>query len=120
MSTFILFACASAGLTLIVVRGSIFEPIRNFVLLRAQPVVQDNNIVSESFVLWRWVGKLLTCCQCSGFWCGMLIGVWYTFTINTHPYLFLPTIVVCGFAGSILAMTTDIILELLFHLRRSR
>ena len=57
----VLLLLGFTGLTLIIVRGSIFHGFREW-LLRMRP--QD-------------LGYLLTCPQCMGFWVGLLGGVIY-------------------------------------------
>ena len=79
----VLLLCVGlTGLTLIIVRGSVFHGFRDW-LLRERP---DD------------VGYLFTCCQCLGFWLGLLGGMLYA-DIGTAPL----------YAGavSLMAMLTD-------------
>lgn len=87
-----LFLMISYGLTLIITQGSIFEGLRNYF-----------NKVSPNFF-----GILLSCVKCTGFWVGLLLGVFfnpiYPFILAYLPvkivigkvFLYIISIVLCG------------------------
>jgi len=81
-----MFVPAVIGMTLIVTQSEIFKKTRSFVKSK-----------SEFF------GKLLSCVQCSGTWCGWILG----FVLDL-PYWGL-----AGFAGSFLAMLGEALLSYL-------
>jgi len=87
---FLLFACATAGLTHIMVDSAIMAPLRNL-LERLLPAP---------------IFGVFECYQCMGTWCGFLCG-YLVFGFD------IPTILVSGFAGSFIAMfSADIIARL--------
>lgn len=88
MVAFLLFVLATVGLTLIIVDGSIFEPVRCFLEKKLPEKVYD----------------VFECYQCMGTWCGFVCGA-MTFGLNP---LF---IILSGFAGSFLAMFTGLIFD---------
>lgn len=88
MVAFLLFAFATIGLTMIIVDGSIFEPVRCFLEKKLPEKVYD----------------VFECYQCMGTWCGFICGA-MAFGLNP---LF---IILSGFAGSFLAMFTGAILD---------
>lgn len=57
------------GITNLLVNGSIFDDIRNYLL-----------------VMHPKLGKLLTCMQCSGFWVGVLLGLFNFAGIIENPW----------------------------------
>jgi len=75
----LLFCVAVVGMTHILVDSTIFEPIRNFFRERV-PVI----------------GKMMGCYQCSGFWCGLFLGL----TILSYNVWI---VFAAGCAGSFLA-----------------
>jgi hypothetical protein len=70
------------GITLIIVRGDIFQSVRQW-LLAKRP---------------KDIGYLFTCCQCVGFWVGLLGGLVYADLLMVPLY---------AGAVSLLAMITD-------------
>jgi hypothetical protein len=90
---FLLFALATIGLTLIIVDGSIFEPVRCFLEKRLPEKVYD----------------VFECYQCMGTWCGFICGA---MAFGLNPII----IILSGFAGSFLAMFTGMILDKLDRL----
>jgi hypothetical protein len=54
----LLIALIGWSLTNLLVNGSIFDPLRNYLLIKSPAIA-----------------KLLTCMQCSGFWVGVFIGI---------------------------------------------
>ena len=55
---YLIYILVGWGLTGILVNGSIFYSLRNYLLVKVP-----------------FIGKLFTCVQCSGFWVGILMGV---------------------------------------------
>lgn len=76
--TLLLFILAVIGLTHIVVDSEIAEPAHEWAKAH-----------------WPWLGRMMDCHQCAGFWCGLVLGP----VVSWNPLLW----VVCGFAGSFLA-----------------
>lgn len=60
----LLFIMTSVGITNIIVNGSIFEPIRQFI---------ENK---SSFL-----GDMLQCPMCTGFWVGMAASFWFSIPV---------------------------------------
>jgi len=90
MSEFLLFACATAGLTHIMVDSVIMAPLRNL-MQRLLPA---------------FIFEVFECYQCMGTWCGFLCG-YLVFGFD------IPTILISGFAGSFIAMlSADVIARL--------
>jgi hypothetical protein len=84
----ILFIVSSIGLTHILIDGSIFEPLRNFVIK----------------YLPKYISSGFTCYMCLGFWMSMVCA-WLVFDdINIKQIL------ACGFAGSFLSMLGAVII----------
>ena len=81
ISSLILFALSVVGMTHIIVDGSIFQPVRDFI----QKILPER------------ICQLFTCYQCCGTWCGFLAGA---ILISLNPWV----ILLCGCAGSFLAM----------------
>ncbi len=82
MQNFILFILSTIGLTNIIVHGKILDVIglRSFLKKR----------LNSNFF------ELFECYECSGFWCGMIMGITL---ISDNPYY----VISCGFAGSLLS-----------------
>jgi hypothetical protein len=57
---FLIFTLSSAGITLIVVLSYLLEPIRDFVSARSS-----------------FLGKLVSCTMCMGFWVGAVCSMWF-------------------------------------------
>jgi len=85
----LLFIGSVIGMTNIVVDSTIIAPIRNWTKTKCPKL-----------------GELMTCHQCSGFWCGLICG-WISISNNVT------TIFVCGCAGSFLATINLILTDLL-------
>lgn len=62
------FLLVGWSITSILVNGSIFDPLRTYLIVRNP-----------------FFSKLLTCMQCSGFWVGVGVGSLSTFGIIYHP-----------------------------------
>ncbi len=77
MANFLLFLFAAAGMTMIIVDGSIMAPVRNL-LKKTLP---------------EKVYNVLECYQCTGFWSGMFCGF---VLVNSNILI----VFVCGCAGS--------------------
>ena len=90
MKDFLLFACATAGLTHIVVDSTIIAPFRN---------LMERLLPASIF-------ELFECHQCFGLYSGLLCG-YLVFGFD------IPTILASGFAGSFISMlSADIIARL--------
>jgi hypothetical protein len=76
----------SVGMTHIVVEGEIFRPIREFV---------------EKYTF-NFLSKLINCYQCTGFWCGIILGLGF-YTPTTLCTLELTRVFACGCASSCLS-----------------
>lgn len=85
----ILFALSVIGMTNIIVDSTIFAPIRNLAKIK-----------------YPKIGELMTCHQCSGFWCGLVCG---SILGSNNPFV----IYAYGCAGSFLATTNLIVSDLL-------
>lgn len=77
----LLFIFAVIGMTHIVVQGEIMDPIDSWA---------EKNLPAKLY------HGLFECFQCSGFWCGAILGL---FIISFNPFI----IFACGCAGSFLA-----------------
>lgn len=66
LTNLVLFVIGSVGMTHIVVEGEIFRPVRSFV---------------EKYTF-NFLSKLINCYQCSGFWCGVFMGLGLYFPEN--------------------------------------
>jgi hypothetical protein len=76
----VLFVFGVIGMTHIIVDSGIFMPVRNW-LKTLLPV---------------YIYKIVECYQCSGTWCGFVVG-WMVMGDSVF------TVLACGFAGSFLA-----------------
>ena len=85
----ILFVFSVIGMTNIVVDSTIFAPVRNWTKIKHPKI-----------------GELMTCHQCSGFWCGLVCG---SILGSINPLV----IFAYGCAGSFLATTNLIVSDLL-------
>ena len=92
----ILFILASIGMTHIIVDGSIFEGVRNW--LKKQ--------LSE-----RAYG-MLECYQCTGFWCGLVSG-YFTIAMFLPLWTQFPITFFCGCASSYLSALAALHLNVL-------
>ena len=90
MINFFIFCFATIGLTNIIVDSSLFAPIRK----RLQSVLNES------------VYELFECHQCCGTWCGFICG---GILISWNRVVML----MCGFAGSFLASTHYLLVELI-------
>jgi len=106
---FLLFVLASMGFTNIVVHSYILEGFREWIRQDC-PLASPWSIACKT---WDWIfhggvinalKDIITCYQCAGFWCGLIIG----YILISHHIL---GILACGFAGSYLAETSEIIKE---------
>jgi hypothetical protein len=64
----IFFLLIGWSITSILVNGSIFDPLRNYLTVKAP-----------------FFSKLLTCMQCSGFWVGVILGSLAVTKTIVHP-----------------------------------
>jgi hypothetical protein len=132
MSDFLFFVIASVGMTLILVRGDIFKEVRNWITsfapklptqvevqqIAGQDVPVQPTLPLTTFqYLCQKIIMAIHCCQCTGFWCGALCGIWYVYftsdTVNIVDGL--PKLFLCGCIGSVCSLTADILLEY-FHI----
>jgi hypothetical protein len=79
----------SVGITLIVATGKVLRPLREALVRRAAT---------------RWLGTLLSCCMCVGFWVGLATG-WRLGHRTVAEILW------CGGAVSLMSYTADLILR---------
>jgi hypothetical protein len=86
-----LFILGVIGMTHIVVDSVIFAPIHKWIKPRC-----------------KWLVKLMDCYQCSGFWCGILLGA---ALFGLHPLI----VFAAGCAGSFLAQFGWLVLDALEH-----
>lgn len=134
MVDFLLFCLASVGMTLILVRGSLFASFREKLALEAERIqnTRQKKKQAAGFSLIEFVGGMLHCVQCTGFWCGLFCGfflltsdsVWIGFSSMGPRLLFNRILMLfcCGLAGSFLASVGDILVEWMFFskLRKER
>jgi hypothetical protein len=66
------FSFLGWAITNILVNGSIFDPLRIYLQ-----------------VMYPTLGKLVTCMQCSGFWVGILFGLFISSNQMVNPFMFL-------------------------------
>jgi hypothetical protein len=92
LSDFLLFSVAAIGFTHIMVDSVIMQPLRDWIMTRAQ------NTTGKTQWFWGKITKILSCYQCAGFWCGLLAGA-ILVSIN------ILVIFMCGCATSFLALT---------------
>ena len=90
MVNFILFVLATIGLTNIIIDGSIFAPLRNFL---------EKILPSKIYSIFQ-------CFQCMGTWCGFICG----FLLVGHSW---QVVVCCGFAGSFIAVFGNVFINYL-------
>ncbi|MDR3232195.1 MAG: hypothetical protein LBT46_00760 [Planctomycetaceae bacterium] len=162
--SFFLYLLGTVGMTLIIVKGVIFQPVRNYIgkkaaqaryvremraadggLLDNQRVqfnqagevhTEAGGILSKrTFV--EFVNELISCTQCTGFWCGLFCGILLltpdasvliqfslqfsqTYQLSEGHLLILSLHYLlvwfcCGAAGSFAASFGDILLEWVFY-----
>lgn len=86
------FALATIGLTNIIVHGRILDLIKI-----------GGNSIREWMQSFEWSKQLFECYECTGFWAGLICGS----MIVSHQF---HVILMCGFAGSVIAQTfTDLV-----------
>jgi hypothetical protein len=88
-TTFLWFALATIGFTNIVVHGKVMEVLR----------VGDKTL-REWLNSWSFTKEMTSCYECTGFWTGMICGLF--FLSWNWTLIMLP---MCGFAGSVLSKT---------------
>lgn len=127
MTDFLLFCLAAVGTTLIVVRGAIFLPVRNFFANETDRIRRrrEKKGLPPSFSLIEFLHELLGCVQCTGFWCGVLCGLFLVSSDTAWASLSEPglrqlvnrllMLFCCGAAGSFLSPLADVLLEWLFY-----
>jgi hypothetical protein len=65
----LIFSILGWSITNILINGSIFDPIRNYLIVK-QP----------------FFSKLMTCMQCSGFWVGCFISIFNSSGVLENPF----------------------------------
>lgn len=134
MIDFLLFCLASVGMTLILVRGSLFASFREKLFEEADRIRNKRQKKGQAngFTLIEFVADMIHCVQCTGFWCGLFCGfflltsdsVWIGFSFMGPRLLFNRILMLfcCGLAGSFLASVGDILIEWMFFskLRKER
>lgn len=86
---FILFLLATVGLTNIIVHGKIFESV-----IPIKPWLKKK-LSKDTY-------ELFECCECMGFWCGLVCGL-----IIFPSWIFL----IYGFIGSLISGWNNLIFE---------
>jgi len=122
---FLLFCMGSIGLTAILVDGKIFQPFREMLERNvAMATERFEKMRNRPSVMPRtWSGFLLailTCYQCCGFWSGLFCGLLLTFSYWSYPHMSISLYIwgallelMCGFAGSFLAVIYIKLLDLI-------
>lgn len=137
----ILFCLAATGMTLIIVQGSIFEPLREILARKVEKLEQNRKEknLSRKFTILESIHKILHCLQCTGFWCGIFCGFFlltsdvlmsgYTMQItqtsaNFNNWLplfnnikivrWIMLLFCCGLTGSFLAPLGDLLLQWIY------
>ena len=80
MITLLIFILACWGMTHILVVGSIFDPIRDYIIIRS-----------------KYLGKLIACHQCTGFWVGFFLSLIFR---DLPPFPFYIGPIIYGFISS--------------------
>jgi len=94
MLTFLLFILATIGATLITTQSYIFKHIRD--------KIQEMN---------QSLGKLLKCCQCSGFYWGIIIKTLLMIYYHELTIMSLLIIPIYGFIGSFICYLTYLLIK---------
>lgn len=76
---FLIWLITAYGMTSIIVWGSIFEPLRNFLFSWS-----NRGILK---FLWKFLHKLTTCMLCTGTWVGFFMGKFVFTPIGFNFYL---------------------------------
>ncbi|MDR3182629.1 MAG: DUF1360 domain-containing protein [Planctomycetaceae bacterium] len=134
---FFLYLLGTVGMTLIVVKGVIFQPVRQFIGEKADAARQQRERQAEKTgklpprSIIEFLSELISCTQCTGFWCGLFCGI-LMLTPDANvllqlgkedklgQYVVLPVHYLllwfcCGTAGSFAASLGDIVLEWVFY-----
>ena len=132
MTDFLLFCLASVGMTLILVRGSIFQSFRQYLANETARIRRrrEKKGLKPVFSLIGCLHELIECVQCSGFWCGMFCGLVFitsdTYWVNLENvgirYLGNRILMLfcCGAVGSFLAPLGDLSIQWLFCVKELR
>lgn len=80
LETFLYCILCSLGTTMIVLRGSLFAPIREI----AEAYSVKNKFIEFDFA------KLLSCPMCFGFWSGAIFGTMFFALGFASPWIILP------------------------------
>ena len=135
MVDFFIFCLATVGLTAILVHGEIFLPLRDWLERHRSPDERQadamgGTVKRHDIQRRTWCGfllKMLLCYQCCGFWSGLFCGIVLTGSRfvpllairELRPSILLAPLVwlMCGFAGSFLAMAYDYVFDLIIAKR---
>ena len=103
------FCLASVGLTVILVDGTVFLPLRRYFADEATKIRRhrERKNLSPSFSLFETIHEILSCHQCCGFWAGLFCS---PYLLTSEPFrgawpvnnLF--TVFFCGLTTSLLAI----------------
>ncbi len=127
MTDFLLFCLASIGTTLIVVRGTIFAPVRNFLAHETNRIRRrrEKKGTPPGFSPVEFLHELVGCVQCTGFWCGLFCGLFFVtsdscwISLNDlglrQMFNRLLMLFCCGATGSFLSPLADVLLDWLFY-----
>jgi hypothetical protein len=139
----LLFCFAVTGMTLILVQGVIFEPLRNFLASKVESIERERAEENSPrrFTIVEFLHKVIQCPQCAGFWCGIFCGlfvltsdVFYSLTLYSSFYSStvlsnepvtislrllaclhcVMLLFCCGAAGSFLAPLGDLLLSWIY------
>lgn len=138
-SDFLFFVTASVGMTLIITRGDIFKELRDWLTSRVpQPPIPTYASTTHTDAeglpieppptpqlttfqyLHRKIVMAIHCCQCTGFWCGVLCGIWYVYltgVVAVPVVVGLAKLFLCGCVCSFASLVADILLEYLYRRR---
>lgn len=124
MVDFLLFGFASVGMTLILVNGSIFLPLRESLSRGVEKLHRrrEQKGLPPSFTLLEFFHGMIHCVQCMGFWSGLFCGLFLLTTETSYleqggPIMIfnrLLMLLCCGTASSFLSMLSDLFLSWLF------
>jgi hypothetical protein len=107
---FLIWIIVGWSITSILVNGTIFDSVRNYLIVKTPPI-----------------SKLMTCIQCSGFWVGVFLGICSMFYLAPDLFIFVShsnlivlnlfKIVLYGFFNSGISVLLD---SLVFYLIKEK
>lgn len=71
------FLLASSGLTLIITMSFLFKPIRKWFHIRAKDRIDIMMNTYPAPIVWIYLNKLICCSQCTGFWVGAFMSLYF-------------------------------------------